>query len=132
MKCAGAVHFTKSALLYVVLTMLATSGFAQELSAANTSRPLEKGWWEWTVYITGAPKVLKQIECVEYTLHPTFPKPVNRVCSIGDDRYPFALSATGWGTFRVGIRVFLSDGQVSELTHDLKFSAETPPSGRHQ
>jgi transcription initiation factor IIF auxiliary subunit len=112
--------------------MLAISGFAQELAAANTSRPLEKGWWEWTVYVTGAAKVLEQIECVEYTLHPTFPKPVNRVCRIGDARYPFALSATGWGTFRIGIRVFLSNGQVSELTHDLKFSAETTPSGRHQ
>lgn len=126
MKDAAATDVMRSGLLCLMLMMLATSGFAQELSASNTSRPLANGWWEWTVYITASAKVLKQIECVEYTLHPTFPKPVNRICEIGNERYPFALAATGWGTFRIGVRVFLKDGQVSELTHDLKFAAQDP------
>jgi transcription initiation factor IIF auxiliary subunit len=31
------------------------------------------------------------------------------------------LSATGWGTFTVGIRVHMKDGSHQDLKHQLKF-----------
>ena len=109
--------FTTAAMFLVVFT---SPTFGQGIAATNSSQQLGNGRWEWTVYITAARDVLSQIDCVEYTLHPTFPKPIQTICSIGDDRTPFGLSATGWGEFQIRIRVFKKDKRIVELTHDLK------------
>lgn len=84
----------------------------------NWAREIEPGWWEWGVYVDGAGTELDRIRCVEYTLHPTFPNRVRVVC---DRASKFLLTARGWGTFRVGIKVMLKDDSVYELHHDLKF-----------
>jgi len=94
---------------------------AQEISADNIAHPIGEDRWSWTVFIKGPPQVLKNIECVEYTLHPTFPNPVQKICGLGDQKYPFALTATGWGTFQIRIRVFMKDGEYRDLTHYLRF-----------
>jgi transcription initiation factor IIF auxiliary subunit len=52
-------------------------------------------WWSWAVWIDGAPEQLRDIEFVEYTLHPSFPDPV-RVVTIRDNNF-----------------------KLSSLTHDL-------------
>jgi len=94
----------------------------EEISADNVSRYLGDGRWNWTVFIRAAEKTLHEIDCVEYTLHPTFPKPVQQTCAPGDPRQPFALSANGWGEFQIRIRVFRKDGGYKDLTHNLKLS----------
>jgi transcription initiation factor IIF auxiliary subunit len=93
----------------------------QEISADNTAKGLGNGRWSWTVFIKAPLEVLQDIQSVQYTLHPTFPYPVQRVSTIGDLKQPFALSATGWGTFPIQIRVFMKDGQTHDLTHNLNF-----------
>jgi transcription initiation factor IIF auxiliary subunit len=103
----------------VVLALLAV-GLAQDITASNTSRFLGNGRWEWTVYIKASPQVLREIDCVEYTLHPTFPQPVRRVCKVGDSRRPFGLTASGWGAFQIRIRVFMRGRSPVELTHELQ------------
>jgi transcription initiation factor IIF auxiliary subunit len=108
-------------LLFLALPL---TSVAEEISSDNISRYLGNDRWSWTVFIKGPQQVLNNIECVEYTLHPTFPIPVQRVCGLGDQKYPFALSAIGWGTFQIRIRVFLRDGKVQDLTHHLRFEAE--------
>ena len=77
--------------------------------------------WNWSVFLKGDRQDIAQIKCVEYKLHRTFPNPVRRVCDIGDSMRPFALSATGWGTFTIPIRVFMKDGTHQDLQHELKF-----------
>jgi transcription initiation factor IIF auxiliary subunit len=120
MKSRTVPHVFLPTLAWILAIVFSSSAFAQEISASNTSRPLGNGRWEWTVYINASPQVLSQIDCVEYTLHPTFPRPVQTICAIGDNRSPFGLSATGWGEFQIRIRVFMKDRHVVELTHDLK------------
>jgi len=77
--------------------------------------------WKWTAYMTGPPEQIAKIHCVRYTLHPTFPDPVREVCGTSDLKHPFALSASGWGTFNLRGRILFKDGSSSELTHFLKF-----------
>lgn len=89
------------------------------IKTQNVAVSVGKNRWKWTVFIQGSSNVLDQIRCVEYT--PTFPKPVQEVSERGPDSRAFALSAIGWGTFQIRIRVFLRNGQVQELTHDLRF-----------
>ncbi|MEY3220108.1 MAG: hypothetical protein RIT27_1465 [Pseudomonadota bacterium] len=80
------------------------------------------GSWDWKLFIEGSDDILEQIRCVEYTLHPTFPNPIQEICERGrSENQGFVLSGNGWGTFDVKIRVLLKDGGVQKLTHTLKF-----------
>ena len=89
-----------------------------EVTVENWSKVIEPGWWDWGIYIKGAPAELKKIRCVEYTLHPSFPNPVRLVCTPDKG---FLLTARGWGTFTVPVKVMLKDGTVRELSHTLEF-----------
>lgn len=114
----------------VVLSLACVTASAQELSSANVSTYLGNSRWSWTVFLTGPKEALETVSYVEYTLHPTFPNPVQRVDRTADPRYPFGLTATGWGTFTVGIKVVFKNGQVRELSHMLQFvSASQNPCG---
>ena len=86
----------------------------------NTSRFIGqdvKSLWDWTIYIDTDTSTLSQIECVQYTLHPTFPNPVRKVC----DSNNFSLSTRGWGTFVVGVKILFKNGESQELSHQLIF-----------
>jgi hypothetical protein len=91
------------------------------ISADNIAESADGNKWNWTVFIKGDRDKIDEIKCVEYTLHPTFPDPVRKVCDRGNPQQAFALSVTGWGTFTIGIRVFMKDGSVENLKHQLKF-----------
>ncbi|EFK05401.1 caspase domain protein [delta proteobacterium NaphS2] len=92
-----------------------------EIHAENTASPAGGNRWDWTVFIRASRDVLEQINCVEYTLHPTFPNPVRTVCRKGSPDRPFALSSNGWGTFTIDIRVMMKNGQEKKLQHALRF-----------
>jgi len=113
------------ALVWLWLISVAPPSAAQEISASNTSRYIGNGMWDWTVFIKTSPQVLRDIRCVEYTLHSTFPNPIRKVCSIGDERYPFGHSTSGWGIFEIPIKVTFKNGEVRFLKHVLTFVA--PP-----
>ena len=83
------------------------------------ARQVGEGQWHWTVYLTGSPQALDNVECVEYEPHPPLRHPVRRVCNKYDFLGPFSLSATGWGTFAISIRVFMKDGRRLDLKHYL-------------
>jgi transcription initiation factor IIF auxiliary subunit len=74
-------------------------------------------WWKWAVWIEGSDDDLDQVEYVEWTLHPTFSKPIRKVRN-RDQR--FRLETGGWGTFEIGARVQAKDGNALHLRHDLK------------
>jgi transcription initiation factor IIF auxiliary subunit len=88
------------------------------VTVENSAKEIEPGWWEWSIYIKGAPDELRQIRCVEYTLHPSFPNPVRLVCTSNNR---FLLTARGWGTFKVLIKLMLKDGSIREMSHQLEF-----------
>jgi hypothetical protein len=94
---------------------------APNITAGNVATRVSEQQWNWTVFIRGSEDALDQVDCVEYTLHPTFPNPQQVVCERGTGSAAFPLSASGWGTFEIRIRVFMKDGRVHELTHNLQF-----------
>lgn len=82
--------------------------------------------WEWTIYLISDQSTLQNINCVKYTLHPTFPKPVWEFCGEEnkgtiDKAYP--LTMIGWGTFTVDVLISFKDGTVLRKKHRLVFES---------
>lgn len=92
------------------------------LKVENTSSYVGSGRWDWKIFVDADPKTLQQIECVEYTLHQTFPDPVRKVCN--EPQNKFALSASGWGTFTVKVKVQYKDGHDEAVEHRLVFKQQ--------
>ena len=67
-------------------------------------------WWEWSVWVEASDAELNKIKFVEYTLHPTFSKPVRE---IRDRSTKFRLETTGWGVFTIYAKAFLKNGKPS-------------------
>ena len=94
-----------------------------KITTRNSATYAAKDRWDWTVFMEADDETLNQIECVEYTLHPTFPDPVQKVCNKGSvSGKGFFLNANGWGTFTVKMKVIFKDGEVKNLKHALMFS----------
>lgn len=91
-----------------------------KLDVDNIALEKRRGWWEWTIFVKGEPETVEQIKCVEYTLHETFPNPVREVCERGNGEHPFPLTANGWGAFEIKVRIFLKNGRIQNLKHQLK------------
>jgi transcription initiation factor IIF auxiliary subunit len=92
------------------------------IKTCNTAEPRNDGYWNWDLFLVSDEDTLKRIRCVEYTLHPTFPKPVRSVCTKGNKaERGFVLQTAGWGTFRVQIKVRFTDGSEQYLSHNLVF-----------
>lgn len=83
---------------------------AQQLNirADNTAKYVN-GRYEWTVFLVGDESVIKRVTAVEYTLHPSFSKPVRAVTARGS-KCAFGLSASSWGEFNVKVKVVFDDG----------------------
>jgi hypothetical protein len=89
------------------------------VSARNTAEKIGENQWRWTIFVDADRDTLSQIACVDYILHPSFDPPVQASCTSADN---FAFSATGWGTFEVGVRIRFRNGTERQLTHMLTFS----------
>ncbi len=79
----------------------------------NYSRPTGKSrggydYFEWMVFMDEPNETLEKVTSVEYRLHKTFP---NRIRIVDDRKSRFALKATGWGTFRINIIVYLENDE---------------------
>eukprot|EP01006_Ploeotia_vitrea_P054093 TRINITY_DN67850_c11_g1_i1.p1 TRINITY_DN67850_c11_g1~~TRINITY_DN67850_c11_g1_i1.p1 ORF type:complete len:603 (-),score=67.62 TRINITY_DN67850_c11_g1_i1:151-1959(-) len=72
---------------------------------------------EWKLYLA-EPDDLSDVYRVTYKLHPTFRNPIVRTTTA-----PFKMKRTGWGTFDVGIKIELHNGQVFTGEHELSFDA---------
>jgi transcription initiation factor IIF auxiliary subunit len=90
-----------------------------KITVSNTSKSMGDGRWDWTIFIKAEKPVLDKIQCVEYTLHPSFPNPIRKVCSAGIPAQAFALSSNGWGTFAIKVRVLYRDNSVQQLQYNL-------------
>jgi transcription initiation factor IIF auxiliary subunit len=87
------------------------------LKLAQTEKYEGDEWWSWSVWLDAAQRDLSDVDYVEYTLHPTFPQPVQRVSTRANN---FKLSTSGWGVFPIYARVVRKDGTVQRLKHTLK------------
>jgi|GEM_PF-736397 len=73
-------------------------------------------YWSWRVWIDTSPEALNNINYVTYILHPTFSPPIKEV---KDRSTAFMLKATGWGTFTMGIKLHLINGEELQFEHEL-------------
>ncbi len=89
------------------------------LAVAQSQKYEGDQWWRWSLWIEGSPNDLDSIKSVTYTLHPTFPEPIRTVT---DRASKFQLRCSGWGIFRIPVRVRLKDGKAIELSHQLQFA----------
>jgi hypothetical protein len=96
------------------------------LSIAQAVRPIGRVRWRWQVWLQGPAEELDAVEEVVYTLHPSFPEPVQRR---RDRETNFRLSASGWGEFRLTASVKKKDERTEELTHWLKLMPERTGKG---
>jgi transcription initiation factor IIF auxiliary subunit len=110
------------ATIAVLASSIATPASAQ-VTFTNTSAYAGNGRWNWTVMAQAPRATLDRIDCVEYTLHPTFPNPVRTVCRTQSPN--FALESDGWGTFQIAIRVIYKDKHVEMYTYQLALSERT-------
>jgi transcription initiation factor IIF auxiliary subunit len=91
----------------------------------NTSTYVGAGRWDWTIFVDADPDTLRQIDCVEYTLHPTFPDPLRKVCRQPETK--FAFSTNGWGTFTVKVKIQYKNGRIENVEHQLIFKQQSVP-----
>ena len=94
------------------------------LKAANTSKYVREGKWDWRIYIVAPSNVIDSIDCIEYTLHPTFRQRFWKICRDKgfDPEYPFSTAVfRGWGVFNVQIKVLFKDDKICYLNHMLDF-----------
>ena len=92
------------------------------IQTCNTALVRPDRYWDWELFLVSDEDTLRRIKCVEYTLHPTFPNPVRKNCQKGTvPERGFALKTSGWGTFRVNIKVTFADGNEEYYSHQLIF-----------
>lgn len=69
------------------------------------------------MWIDGQDAELDKISHVVYTLHPTFPNPVQ---TVGNRLTKFRLETAGWGIFHLYAKVVHEDGKETYLEHNLE------------
>jgi hypothetical protein len=85
-----------------------------EIDVAHSLLP--RGKPGWVLYIDACPRIVGEIDCVEYLL-PTPPNPAKRECSVGDPAYPFGHISSERGKFDFSIKVLLRNKEVHRLKH---------------
>lgn len=93
---------------------------SQDVDIDNVARKAGGNEYEWTAFVVADEPELKRIKCVVYTLHPTFPDPVQRVCGTDNPKYPFGLTVTGWGSFNLRSKIEFKNGASKEVVHRVK------------
>ena len=88
-----------------------------QFEIAQSAKYEGDNWWTWAVWIEGQDQALNEVECVEWTLHPTFPNPIRKT---KDRAKKFRLETGGWGAFQIVARVQLKSGTPIKLRHHLQ------------
>ena len=95
----------------------------QELYLENTAKYVGSGSYEWKIFIVAEDSILDQIDHVVYTLHPTYPNPIQKV---RDRETEFAFKGKGWGEFNISAEVVFKNGKKIRLNHWLELKKKKP------
>jgi tetratricopeptide (TPR) repeat protein len=95
-----------------------------EIKVVNTFSPMmnREGWYNWEIHIEAPKAVLSMIQSVTYILHPTFKEPEKTV-SRSDGG--FMLRSSGWGEFKVKVKINLKGARTITKYHWLNLSDPT-------
>lgn len=93
---------------------------AVPIRSYNAAFRKDEKYFDCLVFLSGPLVLLERIDCVEYTLHKTFPEPHKKICRPEADPN-FSLPFSAWGTFDIPVRVTMKDGTQLEWEHGLGF-----------
>jgi transcription initiation factor IIF auxiliary subunit len=99
------------------ICVLTVTAVAQDIRVENSAK-YSSGRYSWTIYLTGSDATLNKVDYVQYTLHPSFPQPIQIVRTRGG-RCAFPYSSNSWAEFEVKIKVVFKDGRTEELKYML-------------
>lgn len=105
--------------LITLFFLFTTASFGQKISADNTARYVGNGRYDWTIFLVADEDTLRQVKYVQYTLHPTFPNPIQTIKDKGTG-YPFAFKSNGWGEFSIGVKVVLKNNSTVSFDYWLR------------
>jgi len=80
---------------------------------------IESDCWRWSIWIDASDENLDMIDRVIYNLHYTFPEPVQTMRNRTEN---FRLTSSGWGVFKIYVRVVFKDDTVLDMERDLELS----------
>ena len=86
----------------------------------NAAARKDEKYFDCMVFLSGPAALLDRIDCVEYTLHETFPEPHKKTCRPEADPN-FSVTFSAWGTFDIPVAVTMQDGAKMEWVHRLHF-----------
>lgn len=107
------IRFT---LTMLTIHLVGTWVLAQSIYVDNTAKH-SSGHYTWTVFLRADEATLRNIDYVEYTLHPSFPQPVQPPIRDRGGKCAFALTAGSSAEFEVKVKIGLKDGGTTYLTH---------------
>lgn len=113
MKHKFAVAF-RVVLVFAALTVCGKA-FTQAAVRIDNTAKYSSGRYSWTVFIVADESTLSNIAYVEYTLHPSFPNPVQSIKERGA-RCAFGLTSTSWGEFEVKVKIVFKNNDRPEYT----------------
>lgn len=115
-------------LRYIVVVCLfgaCIAAWSQTVVVDNTAQYRGNGQYSWTIFLKGNAAALQQVKSVQYTLHPTFAKPV--VYGTGSN---FSYSAAGWGEFNIVATISYKNGTSTVVNHWLRLSQRSAAAAR--
>jgi transcription initiation factor IIF auxiliary subunit len=95
---------------------------SRELEIRQSEHYEGEDWWKWAVWVEGTDAALDQVDFVEWMLHSTFANPVRNVKNREEK---FRIDTEGWGVFTIRANVYMKDGQVKRLQHELSLHYPT-------
>jgi transcription initiation factor IIF auxiliary subunit len=114
-------HFLRVLACLCCLFLVAGLAYGQqEIQVRNSAHYVSNGRYDWTVCLKADQSVLKSIDYVEYTLHPTFSNPVRR-----GEGPNFSLSSNGWGEFNILLKIVFKNGRMTRSQHWLALKEES-------
>jgi transcription initiation factor IIF auxiliary subunit len=127
MKISVAIKLLSIACLLFLPDLAAATRLNPPIQVRNTAK-YSNGHYNWTLYISADDAILQNINQVVYTLHPSFPNPVQTVSTRGG-HCAFAFSSNSWGEFKVGVKITFKDGNEVNFEYWLNLLNNPDESG---
>ena len=115
--------YTSRLWILPAIFVLAVTAAAQDIRVDNSAK-YSMGRYNWTIYVTGPDTTLNKVDYVQYTLHPSFPQPVQIIKTRGG-RCAFPFSSNSWSEFEVKVKVVFKDGRTLDLKYKLNLLKNT-------
>jgi transcription initiation factor IIF auxiliary subunit len=104
-------------LLFYVYSGAQTTRKVVQANIKSKAHYVEKGRYDWKIYINADVSVLRTISYVEYKLNPTYPVPVNKRTNY---KNKFLYENKGWGEFYITVTVVYNNKSKSVFKYLLK------------